>query len=83
MYDIVHTVLPTKLPLDEFYSEYSALWRHSLDVRYKYRGKFRTYVQLGAAVATGRISLGELNRGLGMAKTFTKPNTFLRAHDGL
>ncbi len=83
MYDIVHTVLPTRLPLDEFYTEYSALWQHSLDVRYKTRGKFRTFVQLGAAVATGRVSLGELNRGLGMAKTFTKPNTFLRAHDDL
>lgn len=83
MYDIVHAVLPTKLPLDEFYAEYSALWRHSLDVRYKNRGKLRTYVQLGAAVATGKVSLGELNRGLGMAKTFTKPDTFLRAHDGV
>lgn len=83
MYDIVHTVLPTKLPLEEFYDEYSRLWRHSLDVRYKYRGKLRTYVQLGAAVATGKVSLNELNRGLGMAKTFTKPQTFLRAHDDL
>ncbi len=80
MFDIVHAVLPTQLPLDEFYAEYSKLWQHALDVRYKYRGKLRTYVQLGAAVATGKVSLGELNRGLGMAKTFTKPNTFLRAH---
>jgi radical SAM superfamily enzyme YgiQ (UPF0313 family) len=80
MYDIVHAVLPTKLPLDEFYAEYSALWQHALDVRYKCRGKLRTYVQLGAAVATGKVSLGELNRGLGMAKTFTRPNTFLEAH---
>ena len=31
MYDIVHTVLPTKLPLDEFYAEYSALWQHALE----------------------------------------------------
>jgi hypothetical protein len=40
----------------------------------------RTYLQLGAAIATGKVSLGETNRGLGMAKTFTKPQTFLRAH---
>ena len=33
MYDIVHAVLPTRLPLDEFYAEYSRLWRHALDVR--------------------------------------------------
>jgi hypothetical protein len=81
MYDIVHSVLPTKLPLEEFYREYSALWQHSLDVRYRHRGKMRTYVQLGAAVITGKVSLKELNRGLGMARTFTKPDTFLRAHD--
>lgn len=81
MYDIVHTVLPTRLPLDEFYAEYSRLWQHSLDIRYKHRGRLRTYLQLGAAVATGKVSLGEINRGLGMAKTFTKPETFLKAHE--
>jgi radical SAM superfamily enzyme YgiQ (UPF0313 family) len=81
MYDIVHTVLPTKLPLDDFYAEYSRLWRHALDVRYKLRGKFRTYVQLGAAVATGKVSIKNVKRGLGMAKTFSKPQTFLRAHE--
>ena len=83
MYDIVHTVLPTKLPLEEFYDEYSKLWQHSLDVRYRNRGRLRTYIQLGAAVATGKVSLNELNRGLGMAKTFTKPQTFLAAHEEL
>ena len=83
MYDIVHTVLPTKLPIEDFYDEYSRLWKHSLDVRYKNRGKMRTYVQLGAAVVTGKVSISELNRGLGMAKTFTRPATFLRAHDDL
>jgi radical SAM superfamily enzyme YgiQ (UPF0313 family) len=81
MYDIVHTVLPTKLPLDEFYTEYSRLWRHTLDVRYKNRGKLRTYVALGAAVATGKVSIKNVQRGLGMAKTFSKPETFLRAHE--
>ena len=81
MYDIVHTVLPTKLPMEEFYAEYSRLWRHSLDVRYRHRGKLRTYVQLGAAVATGKVSLHNVRRGLGMAKTFSKPETFLRAHE--
>jgi radical SAM superfamily enzyme YgiQ (UPF0313 family) len=39
MYDIVHAVLPTKLPLEEFYEEYSGLWRHVLDVRYIHRGR--------------------------------------------
>jgi radical SAM superfamily enzyme YgiQ (UPF0313 family) len=81
MYDIVHAVLPTTLSLDDFYKEYSALWRHALDVRYRYRGKWKTYLQLGAAVATGKVSLHNVRRGLGMAKTFSKPETFLRAHE--
>jgi len=81
MYDIVHAVLPTTLSLDDFYKEYSALWRHALDVRYRYRGKWKTYVQLGAALATGKVSLHNVRRGLGMAKTFSKPETFLRAHE--
>ena len=81
MYDIVHAVLPTTLPLDEFYEEYSALWRHVLDVRYRYRGKLRTYMQLGAALATGKVSLNNVRRGMNMAKMFSKPETFLRAHE--
>jgi radical SAM superfamily enzyme YgiQ (UPF0313 family) len=81
MYDIVHAVLPTTLSLDDFYEEYSGLWRHALDVRYRYRGKWKTYLQLGAALATGKVSLNNVRRGLGMAKTFSKPATFLRAHE--
>jgi len=81
MYDIVHAVLPTTLSLDDFYEEYSGLWRHALDVRYRYRGKWKTYMQLGAAIATGKVSLHNVRRGLGMAKTFSKPATFLRAHE--
>jgi radical SAM superfamily enzyme YgiQ (UPF0313 family) len=81
MYDIVHAVLPTTLSLDDFYKEYSALWRHALDVRYRHRGKLKTYLQLGAALATGKVSLNNVRRGIGMAKTFSKPETFLRAHE--
>jgi radical SAM superfamily enzyme YgiQ (UPF0313 family) len=80
MYDIVHTVLPTKLPLEEFYSEYSGLWRHALDVRYRYRGKMKTYFQLGAALATRRVTFGAVRKGMNIAKVFSKPETFLRAH---
>jgi radical SAM superfamily enzyme YgiQ (UPF0313 family) len=80
MYDIVHAVLPTKLPLEEFYSEYSALWRHALDVRYKLRGKLKTYVQLGAALATGKVTLNAVRKGMNIARVFSRPETFLRAH---
>jgi radical SAM superfamily enzyme YgiQ (UPF0313 family) len=82
MYDIVHTVLPTKLPLDEFYSEYSGLWRHALDVRYRYRGKMKTYLQLGAALATRKVTFGAVRKGMNIAKVFSDPQTFLRAHQG-
>lgn len=80
MFDIVHTVLPTTLPLEEFYAEYSGLWQHALDVRYKLRGRLRTYVQLGAALATRKVTLKAVRNGMNIAKVFSKPETFLRAH---
>ncbi|MGZ8797315.1 MAG: B12-binding domain-containing radical SAM protein, partial [Thermoanaerobaculia bacterium] len=80
MFDIVHAVLPTRLPLEEFYEEYSGLWRHVLDVRYKLRGKARTYFQLGAALATRKVTLSAVRKGMNLAKVFSKPETFLRAH---
>jgi radical SAM superfamily enzyme YgiQ (UPF0313 family) len=80
MYDIVHAVLPTKLPLEEFYEEYSRLWRHVLDVRYRHRGKFRTYAGLGLALATRKVSFGAVRKGMNIAKVFSKPETFLEAH---
>ena len=80
MFDIVHTVLPTKLPLDEFYAQYSGLWQHALDVRYKHRGKVKTYLQLAGALATRKVTLGAVRKGMNIAKVFSKPETFLRAH---
>jgi hypothetical protein len=81
MFDIIHAVLPTKLPLADFYEEYSRLWRHVLEVRYRLRGKTRTYFALGAALATGKVSLGALKKGMNIAKVFSKPETFLKAHE--
>jgi radical SAM superfamily enzyme YgiQ (UPF0313 family) len=80
MFDIVHTVLPTTLPLEEFYDEYSGLWRHALNVRYKYKGKLKTYVQLGAALATRKVTFKAVRNGMNIAKVFSNPETFLRAH---
>ncbi len=80
MFDIVHAVIPTKLPLADFYEEYSRLWRHVLDVRYRHRGKARTYVALGLALATGKVSLGAVRKGMNIARVFSKPETFLEAH---
>jgi radical SAM superfamily enzyme YgiQ (UPF0313 family) len=80
MFDIVHAVLPTTLPLDDFYEEYSSLWRHTLNVRYAHRGRLRTYFQLGAAVATRKVTLKALRNGMNIAKVFSRPETFLAAH---
>ena len=80
MYDIIHAVLPTQLPLEEFYEEYSKLWRHVLELRYEIKGKAKTYVQLGAALATGKVSWSSVRKGMNMAKVFSKPETFLEAH---
>lgn len=80
MYDIVHTVLPTKLPIEEFYEEYSRLWRHVLNVRYRYKGKMKTYIQLGAALATRKVTLSAVKKGMNIAKVFSRPETFLKAH---
>lgn len=81
MFDIVHAVLPTKLPLQDFYEEYSRLWRHVLDVRYRHRGKLRTYAGLGLALATGKVSVDAVRKGMNIAKVFSKPETFLKAHE--
>jgi len=80
MFDIVHAVLPTRLPLADFYGEYSRLWRHALEVRYRMRGKARTYLQLGAALATRRVTLDAVRKGMNIAKVFSRPDTFLAAH---
>ena len=80
MFDIIHSVLPTKLPLEEFYEEYARLWRTTLEVRYKHRGKARTYFQLAGALATGKVTWGAVKKGMNIAKVFSKPETFLAAH---
>ena len=66
--------------LDEFYEEYSALWQHALNVRYRYKGKFKTYLQLGAALATRKVTFKAVRSGMNIAKVFSRPETFLKAH---
>ncbi len=80
LFDIVHSVLPTKLSLEEFYAEYSRLWRWTLEVRYKHRGKAQTYLRLAAALASGKVTAGAVRKGMNMAKIFSRPDTFLHGH---
>jgi len=80
MYDILHAILPTRLSLEEFYEEYSGLWRHVVAERFRHRGRVRTYLQLAGALATGKVSLGAVRKGMNIAQVFSKPETFLAAH---
>jgi radical SAM superfamily enzyme YgiQ (UPF0313 family) len=81
LFDIAHTVLPTKLPIDEFYREYAGLWRHTLDVRYKLQGRMRVYAGLMLALASGAVTFTALRKGMrfGLSK-LSDPDSFLRAH---
>ena len=80
MFDIIHAVLPTKLPLEEFYAEYARLWKTTLEVRYRERGRARTWLALGGALATGKVTWGAVRKGMRIASVFSKPETFLAAH---
>jgi radical SAM superfamily enzyme YgiQ (UPF0313 family) len=82
LFDIAHTVLPTRLALDEFYREYAGLWQHALDVRYQHRGRVKSWLGLMAALATGKVNMSALRKGmrLGMGNVLSNPESFLRAH---
>jgi len=80
LFDIVHTVLPTKLPIEEFYAEYSRLWDWALQVRYKHRGKLKTYAQLAGALAARKVTMQAVRKGMNIAKVFSDPETFLSGH---
>jgi hypothetical protein len=73
-------VLPTKLPLEEFYREYAGLWKHAMDVRYEREGKLRTHLGLLAAIATRKVTLTAIRKGMRMGSVLSDPASFLRAH---
>ena len=50
------------------------------EVRYRHRGKMKTYLQLGAALATRKVTLDAVRKGMNIAKVFSRPETFLCAH---
>ncbi len=80
LFDIAHTVLPTKLPLAEFYREYAGLWKHAMDVRYKIEGRLKTNLGLVAAIASRRVTLSAIRKGMRMGSVLSDPSSFLRAH---
>jgi len=80
LFDITHSVLPTRLPLDEFYQEYAGLWKHCLDVRYEYKGRIRTNLGILMALATGKVTMKAMRKGMRMGSVLSDPATFLKAH---
>lgn len=80
MYDLIHTVLPTKLPLEEFYAEFASLWAASRDIFFKHRGKARFYLQLAGGLATGKITPKAMRKGFDIARLLSNPDSFLQAH---
>jgi radical SAM superfamily enzyme YgiQ (UPF0313 family) len=80
LFDIVHAVLPTRLPIEEFYAEYSRLWDWSLQVRYRHRGKMATPLKLLGALAARKVTLKAVRQGMNIAKVFSDPETFLVGH---
>ena len=80
LFDIAHTVLPTKLPLREFYQEYAGLWKHAMDVRYKVEGRLKVNIGLAAALATRRVTFTAMRKGMRMGSVLSSADSFLRAH---
>ncbi len=80
LFDITHAVLPTKLPIKEFYAEYAGLWKHATDVRYKLNGRMKTHLGIVYALASGRLTLKALRKGMRMGSVLGHPESFLRAH---
>ena len=83
LFDIAHTVLPTKMPLDEFYAEYAGMWRYALEARFKVEGKMKCYLGLLAALATRKVTFSAMRKGmrLGMGNILSDPQSFLNAHE--
>ncbi|MDH3403225.1 MAG: cobalamin-dependent protein [Acidobacteriota bacterium] len=80
LYDITHSVLPTKMPLPEFYAELAGLWRHTMKVRYETHGRLKVNLGLLAALATGKVTLGAMRKGMRMGTVLGRAETFLKAH---
>ncbi len=70
LFDIAHAVLPTHLPLREFYQEYARLW----DTPYS---KYRLIWEGFSALLKGHFTLPQLMRMLWSAKKLSDPSFYL------
>jgi len=79
LFDLMHPVLPTKLPLEEFYKEYASLW---VTVQQARDQGFQLYrlMKLVKAIATGKFSFKQFRKGMNMHKRFSRWETYLETH---
>ena len=70
LFDLLHAVLPTELPLEECYSEMSRLYDETR----------MTLRDLLARVRNGRIPRSSLPRMGAMLESVTKPEAYLEGH---
>ncbi len=80
LFDIAHAVLPTKLPLDEFYRQLAGLWKHGMKVRYRVNGRLKSHLQILAALATRQVTVGAMRKGMRMSSVLCDHEVFLKAH---
>ena len=80
LFDIAHAVLPTRLPLEDFYKEYAGLWAHTNIVRHRIRGRMRTHLALVAALATRKVTVSAVRKGMRMGSVLSAPGSFMKAH---
>lgn len=80
LFDLEHAVVPTRLPLDEFYQEYASLWRCALETRRNAKGASKLYLKTLAGVAVGDVTLSSLRKGLLIGRAMGNPELFLAAH---
>jgi len=80
LYDITHAVTPTRLPIEEFYRELAGLWRHSMSVRHRINGRLKSNLQLLGALATRRVTISAMRKGMRMSSVLRDPGIFLKAH---
>ena len=81
LFDLAHAVLPTRLPLHEFYKEYCGLWAHALDVRFEIHGRLKSNLEILAALATRKVSIPAMRRGMRMGRTLSRPKRFYHGHE--
>lgn len=80
LFDLEHAVLPTRLPLGEFYEEYAGLWRHVYSLRCRKRGRAKGLFAIPTALLTGKASLTALRNGLQIGKALGSPGAFMQGH---